>query len=185
MSTDDEDALARLASSSTFELDATRVVIDGRDVTADIRTSDMDQAAAGVARMPGVREALVARQREYAARGPVVMEGRDIGTVVFPEARVKIYLDASPEERARRRAKDPAHGLSRVGKLGVVADALATRDRLDRTRVASPLAKAPDAVLVDTTGVDVDAVVARVLEIVAEKLPEGAGGAGKPGSGTC
>jgi len=171
VSTDDEDGLARLVAAATFTMEVDRVVIDERDVTSVIRTPEMDQAAAGVARMPRVREALVARQREYAAGGPVVMEGRDIGTVVFPEARVKIYLDATPEERARRRADDPAHGLSRVGEIGLVAHALAARDRLDRTRMASPLARAGDAVLVDTTGLPVDEVVSRVLRIIRDKLP--------------
>ena len=137
-----------------------------------IRTPEADAAAATVARMPTVRAVLVARQREYAEKGPVVMEGRDIGTVVFPDAVVKVYLDATPEERAARRAKDPAHGLSKAGEIGVVADALATRDRLDRTRQASPLTKADDAMLVDTTGVPIDAVVERVLEIVREKVGE-------------
>lgn len=167
---DDETAVAELAATAGFVIDADRVVIDGRDVTQQIRTPEMDEAAAAVARMPAVRAALVARQRTYATRGPVVMEGRDIGTVVFPDAQVKIYLDAAPEERARRRAGDPAHGLSRVGELDTVARALATRDQSDRTRLASPLARADDAVLVDTTGLAVEDVVARVLQVVTERV---------------
>jgi cytidylate kinase len=98
------------------------------------------------------------------------MEGRDIGTVVFPLADVKLYLDASAEERARRRAHDPAHTAGR-GRAAAqdVASALEKRDRLDRTRTASPLAEAPDAVLIDTTGMSIDAVVDRILEIIKQR----------------
>ena len=165
-----ERAVAGIATRAVFALDATSVAIDGYDVTAAIRTPDMDVAAATVARLPRVRAALVRRQRELAGSGHVVMEGRDIGTVVLPDATVKIYLDASPDERAARRAGDPAHGASKSG-IDAVAHALEARDHLDRTRQASPLMQAPDAVLVDTTGVPVDDVVSRVLAIVREKLP--------------
>ena len=95
------------------------------------------------------------------------MEGRDIGTVVFPRADVKIYLDAEPEERARRRASDPAHANG--GGVAEVASALAARDRLDRTRAASPLKVADDAVRIDTTGVGIDEVVERVMAVVEER----------------
>ena len=165
-----EDLAAAVAASAVFEIDAERVVIDGHDVTALIRTPEMDVAAATVARMPKVRKALVARQREYAVAGPVVMEGRDIGTVVFPDAGVKIYLDATPEERASRRAKDPKHGLSKAGEIGVVAHALERRDRLDRTRQASPLTRAADAILIDTTGVTASDVVEQVLRIIRAQI---------------
>ncbi len=131
------------------------VAVDGVDVTQAIRTPEMDQAAAAVARMPRVRAVLVERQRALGRPGGVVMEGRDIGTVVFPDADVKIYLDAAPDERARRRAADPAHGGS-AKALAEVATALAARDQSDQTRAASPLTIAPDAVLVDTTGVPVE-----------------------------
>ena len=93
---DDEAQVAAVAGEAEFRIEIDRIIIDGHDVTALIRTPEMDAAAAMVARMPRVREALVARQRGYVARGPVVMEGRDIGTVVFPDAGVKIYLDATP-----------------------------------------------------------------------------------------
>jgi cytidylate kinase len=112
-----------------------------------------------------VRRVLVARQREYGEGGGIVMEGRDIGTVVFPDADVKIYLDASPEERARRRAADPAHTAHSAG-IADVATALAERDKSDSTRAASPLAIAPDAVVLDTTGMSLDEVIERVLQIV-------------------
>ena len=165
---DDETAVADVATRAVFVLDNTRVLIDGHDVTEAIRTPEMDVAAAIVARLPQVRAALVARQRGLATRGGVVMEGRDIGTAVFPDAPVKIYLDASPAERAARRSKDPAHVLSQTAGLAEVAHALEARDHLDRTRQASPLTKAPDAVLIDTTGVSVDDVVQRVVQVVRD-----------------
>jgi cytidylate kinase len=112
---------------------------------------------------------LVSRQREIGEAGGVVMEGRDIGTVVFPQADVKIYLDASPEERARRRATDPAHASSKTSQIAEVATALAERDRSDSTRAASPLAVAPDAVVIDTTGVPIDEVIERVLALVSSR----------------
>ncbi len=114
--------------------------------------------------------ALAAQQRAMGAGGCIVMEGRDIGTVVLPAADVKIYLDASPEERARRRAADAAHVGSRGMTLDAVASEMAARDRADSTRAASPLRPAEDAHVVDTTGVSIDDVVERVLEIVRERL---------------
>ena len=163
----DATAVAALAERATFDLDG-HVVIDGHDVTQAIRTPEIDAAAAVVARHPHVREVLVRRQRMYAQRGGVVMEGRDIGTVVFPDADVKLYLDASADERARRRAADPAHAASRHdgGDVASVAQALEARDHSDRTRDASPLAMAADAIYVDTTGVEIADVVGKVLAIV-------------------
>jgi cytidylate kinase len=161
-----ETGVAVLADRAEFDLEDGLVRIDGHDVASAIRTPDIDAAAAIVARHPAVRRVLVARQRQYGDAGAIVMEGRDIGTVVFPNADVKIYLDASPDERARRRARDPAHASSRSGELTEVASALAARDRSDSTRADSPLAVAADAVVIDTTGLAVEAVVARVLEIV-------------------
>ena len=123
------------------------VLVDGEDVARAIRTPEIDAAAAAVARLPRVREVLIAQQREMGRAGGVVMEGRDIGTVVFPAADVKVYLDATPEERARRRAHDPAHALGEgVASVGDVATALEARDRSDRTRTTSPLTMATDAV---------------------------------------
>jgi cytidylate kinase len=116
-----------------------------------------------------VRTVLVERQREMGRNGGVVMEGRDIGTVVFPSADVKIYLDASPEERARRRANDPAHRSSTGAALSEVATALAERDRSDSTRAVSPLSMADDAILIETTGISVEAVVERVMAVVRDR----------------
>lgn len=169
---DDEPAVTALATRAAFDLEGGRVRIDGHDVTEAIRTPEIDQGATRVARQPAVRDALVRRQRDLGQGGGVVMEGRDIGTVVFPRADVKIYLDASPEERARRRAADPAHSSGRTGGVGDVASALAARDQMDRTRKASPLMIADDAVQIDTTGVAIDEVVARVLAVVEQKRRE-------------
>ena len=156
-------AVAGLADRLAFDL-STGVRVNGQDISGAIRTGEMDQAAAAVARHPAVRAVLVRRQREYGRDGGLVMEGRDIGTVVFPHADLKVYLDASPDERARRRALDPAHEVSRrPGSVQSVADALAARDASDRTRTASPLVRADDALYIDTTGAAVDDVVARVL----------------------
>ena len=165
----DEASVAAVAERARFDVEGGRITIDGHDVATAIRTPEMDRASAMVARHPAVRRVLVARQRSYGQGGGVVMEGRDIGTVVFPDADVKIYLDASPEERARRRAADPAHTSSRNSQLSDVATALAERDRSDSTRTASPLAVAPDAVVMDTTGLPVDRVVEQVLTLVKSK----------------
>jgi cytidylate kinase len=165
---DDEAAVAALAARSRIEISSAGVTVDGIDVTRAIRTPDIDRAAASVARLPRVRGVLVERQRDMGAGGAVVMEGRDIGTVVFPNADVKVYLDASPEERARRRASDPAHtGVPTA--VSDVATLLTQRDELDRTRTASPLYAAQDALVVDTTGKDVDAVVKEVLALIRAK----------------
>jgi CMP/dCMP kinase len=166
----DEAAIGALSERARFDLEAGRTVIDGTDVSQAIRTPEIDAAATTVARHPAVRRVLVARQRDLGRAGGVVMEGRDIGTVVFPDADVKIYLDASPEERARRRANDPAHRSSTGAVLAEVATALAERDRSDSTRAASPLAMAPDAILIETTGVAIESVVERVMAIVRERV---------------
>ena len=169
----DEEQVAAVAAQARIELERDGVAINGQDVTSAIRTPEMDDAAARVARLPRVRKALVARQQAYAAAGPVVMEGRDIGTVVFPRAAVKIYLDAAPAVRAARRSSDEAHGLSRAGAIDTVAEALAQRDRLDSTRNASPLRQARDATVVDTTDLPIASVVESVLDIVRGRLGAG------------
>jgi cytidylate kinase len=168
---DDEAAVAALAERSHIMVEAGRVSIEGHDVTQAIRTPEIDKAASSVARMPRVREVLVARQRRIGEQGGVVMEGRDIGTVVFPNADVKIYLDASAEERARRRLNDPAHSGGQAGAAAVAAS-IQARDQSDTTRTASPLAIASDAELIDTTGVPIPDVVARVMRLVDQKLSQ-------------
>jgi cytidylate kinase len=163
----DEAAVASVGARAHFMLEGGRVEIDGHDVRTAIRTPEMDKAATTVARHPAVRKVLVAAQRRLGDAGGVVMEGRDIGTVVFPDADIKVYLDASPEERARRRAADPAHTSSRTAQLSEVATALAERDKNDSTRAISPLSVAPDAVVIDTTGIAIDDVIERVLALVS------------------
>lgn len=161
----DEAAIAAIGARARFDVVDGRVIIDGHDVAKAIRTPEIDVAAARVAGHPAVRRVLVEAQREYGRTGGIVMEGRDIGTVVFPGADVKIYLDATPDERARRRAQDPAHA-SRGGAVAEVATALAARDHQDRTRTTSPLAQAPDAIYIDTTDVTIEEVVERVMAAV-------------------
>ncbi len=161
---DREDELSRLATDSAIEISSTLVAIDGTDITRTIRTPAIDKAAAAVARLPKVRAILVDRQRQLGVDRGIVMEGRDIGTVVFPDADLKLYLDASAEERARRRASDPAH--SGPVALAEVATALKERDQSDSTRAASPLYAAADAMVIDTTGTPVDQVVAQVMAMV-------------------
>ena len=160
-----EDAVAGIAQRSSLEV-GLAVVIDGHDVTAAIRTPEIDRAAAAAARLPKVRAALVARQRLAGQGGGIVMEGRDIGSVVFPNADVKIFLDATPEERARRRAADPVHGVSRTAAASDVASEMAARDQSDRTRSTSPLTKAEGAIDIDTTALSIEQTVDRVLAIV-------------------
>ena len=167
----DEQASADAARRAEIVVGDGVVTVDGRDVARAIRTPEIDAAAAAVARQPRVREILIAQQRDMGRAGGIVMEGRDIGTVVFPDADVKIYLDAAPEERARRRAHDPAHTLGAgAASLGDVATALEARDRIDRTRSVSPLTAAADAVEIDTTGVSIDDVIERVLALVEERI---------------
>ena len=166
---DDEAAIAALADAARIDVTGPLVTIDGVDVTRAIRTPEIDRAAAGVARLPRVRSVLVERQRQMGADGGIVMEGRDIGTVVFPHADVKLYLDASPDERARRRASDPAH----TGVPAAVADVatlLTQRDEIDRTRSASPLYAAGDAIILDTTGRSIDQVVSEAMVLIRRLL---------------
>jgi cytidylate kinase len=155
---------AQVARAVRIEL-GDRIRLDGRDVTEAIRTPEVSEAASRVAADPEVRRALVEKQRELLARGDWVAEGRDIGTVVAPEAEVKVFLDASPEERARRRADELG------ADPGAVLADLAARDERDRTRADSPLRPAADAVTVDTTGLGVEAVVERVAGLVAKMRP--------------
>jgi len=165
---DDEARVARLAEQSSIDVSGP-ITIDSVDITTSIRTPAIDRAAAAVARLPKVRAVLVARQRRLGDGGKIVMEGRDIGTVVFPNADVKIYLDASPEERAWRRANDPAHSGGPTAVADVVT-ALTARDEQDRSRAASPLYAAADAVVIDTTGRSIDEVVAQVIEVVTDRM---------------
>src|SRR4051812_4428282 len=166
---DREEDIVGVAEASIVDVSAEAVSIDGTDVTRAIRTPEIDRAAASVARLPKVRAVLVDRQRALGLGGGIVMEGRDIGTVVFPDADVKVYLDAAAEERARRRATDPAH-TGVPAAIADVATLLSERDRSDSTRAASPLYAADDATVIDTTGRPIADVVAQVLKMAGEEL---------------
>jgi cytidylate kinase len=171
ISFDDEPALTELAHHSRVKLEPTlggnRVLLDGRDVTQRARETDVSEAASRVSVHPKVREWMVARQRELGVNGGVVMEGRDIGTVVFPDADIKIFLDADPVIREQRRIQQQhSHGIS----ADSMAAELRERDRRDRTRANSPLEPATDAVVLDSTALSEDAVLDRVSGLVEMKL---------------
>jgi len=170
----DPEAMAALCarldlSVSVGPLGETRVHVDGRDVTGNLRTQEMAALASAVSAQPCVRERLLGLQREAGRRGGVILDGRDIGTVVFPDADLKVFLDASPEIRARRRAGEPAE---RGGAADAEADyprilaEVHARDAADRGRAIAPLKAAPDAVPLDTTALTLEAVIERVCELV-------------------
>jgi cytidylate kinase len=168
---DDEKKLAALAAQSRIELvanpEGNRVLLDGNDVTECLRSQEVTDAASKVSVHPAVREWMVAAQRKIGAGGGIVMEGRDIGTKVFPDAEVKIFLDAAPEIRGTRRfQQSPA---SAAHEASVVAE-LQARDQRDRTRANSPLAPAADAVLIDSTYLTLDQVLARAVVVIDDRL---------------
>jgi len=194
ISFDDEPALVKLAQESRIQLEPTvggnRTLLDGRDVSERIRERDVTEAASRVSVHPGVRAWMVARQREMGAGGGVVMEGRDIGTVVFPDADVKVFLDASPEARSQRRyeqnsaAKDgsplrseyaqnngPASQAAPAPTPSAVFQELRERDQRDRNRASSPLQPAPDAIVIDSTTLTLDEVLTRIEDLVRPLFP--------------
>jgi cytidylate kinase len=165
---DDADALRQLALNSNIQLephgDGNRVLLDGHDVSQRIREADVTAVASRVSVHPLVRQVMVARQRELGAAGGVVMEGRDIGTAVFPRAEVKIFLDADSTVRAARRVRQ--NGTPSAEEAERVHAEIVARDERDRSRTASPLVAAPDAVTIDTTHKSLDEVVECVESIV-------------------
>jgi cytidylate kinase len=167
---DDEAVLLKLAENSRIQLEPTiggnRTLLDGRDVSSRIRERDVSEGASRVSVHPKVREWMVARQREMGAGGGVVMEGRDIGTQVFPHADLKIFLDADPVVREQRRMEQ--HKIKGDVAASVAAE-LRERDRRDRTRAASPLVAATDAVLINSTALSEDEVLAQVEALVQKK----------------
>jgi CMP/dCMP kinase len=168
----DADRLESLARGAEirFEPGGSRVLLNGEDVTDAIRRPEISPAASKVSAIPGVRRALVEKQRQMGAAGSVVMEGRDIGTVVFPNAEVKVFLDANPEVRAARRVRE----LEEKGPAppaAEVAREIRERDHRDSTRADSPLTRAADSVLLDTTSMSLDQVEQAILEIVNTRLP--------------
>jgi len=168
---DDESALVGLAEGSRIQLEPTlggnRTLLDGRDVSSRIRERDVTEGASRVSIHPRVREWMVSHQREMGAGGGIVMEGRDIGTKVFPDADLKIFLDADPVVREQRRMQQQK--IKGEVAADVAAD-LRERDRRDRTRAASPLAAASDAVVIDSSSMSEDDVLARIDELVNKKL---------------
>jgi cytidylate kinase len=148
-----------------------RVLLDGDDVTQSIRTNEVAQAASRVATIPGVRAILVAAQQHAGANGGVVMEGRDIGTVVFPKAELKVFLEAAPEARAERRWKEHIE-KGEFLHLAQVEEEVRQRDRRDTERKVSPLVRAADAVLVDNTAMDVEETARLITMLAHERLRE-------------
>ncbi len=173
---DDEAGLLELCEHTRITLepvrDGNRVLLDGRDVSRRIRDADVTAAASRASVHPKVREWMVAQQRALGAAGGVVMEGRDIGTAVFPDAEVKIFLDAAPEVRGSRRYRQVAsseHESVPVTESAVLAE-MQARDERDRNRAESPLRAADDAIRIDSTALSLDEVLARSEEIVREHL---------------
>lgn len=161
----DHAAASAVAAATRIEFDRDRTHADGIDVTTAIRTSEASRAASIVAQIPAVRDELVRQQRRLAAGRDIVCEGRDQGTVAFPDAQCKFFLTAEPEERARRRQRE----LAAQGEHIALADLLAeqtARDERDANRPVAPLRPAADAVIVDTTGLDADAVLDRLEQLV-------------------
>jgi cytidylate kinase len=171
---DDAHKLEQLAREARIEFSAgsSHILLNGEDVTVQIREPGMAEAASKVSMIRGVRRALAGAQRAMGEAASVIMEGRDIGTVIFPDADVKIFLDADPEARVGRRVDD----MRRRG-LEVVSDGVAReigdRDRRDRTRAEAPLIQAPDAVYLDTTGLSIDQTEEAVLKIIRKRVSNG------------
>lgn len=173
---DDAEALARLARAARIELveGGQAVRLDGVDVTAEIRSPEVSTAASRVSAHPAVRREMVARQREMGRDGGVVLDGRDIGTAVFPDAELKFYVDADAAKRAQRRHRElRAAGVE--ADIEVVERETRARDVADSTRPDSPLTRAADAVLVDTSALDPEAVVERMLAEALRRQGEGRG----------
>jgi CMP/dCMP kinase len=155
--------LEQLALAADIQFDGDRVTLNGEDVTAAIREPAVSDAASKVSIVPGVRRAMREQQQSIGASRSVVMEGRDIGTVVFPEAQVKIFLDADPETRAERRARETGAEVDRV------AQEIAERDRRDRSRTEAPLMQAPDAEYIDSSKLPPEQVEEAILKIIRRR----------------
>jgi cytidylate kinase len=172
---DDEAALLALAGRSNIALEpagaGNRVLLDGRDVSARLRECDVTDAASRVSIHPAVREWMVARQREMGAAGGVIMEGRDIGTVVFPNAEVKLFLDADSAVRESRRVSQ-ANAQDDPARAERLKQDLRERDRRDTTRAAAPLKAASDAIHIDSSALGIEEVIARAEQIVRAKLAQ-------------
>jgi CMP/dCMP kinase len=167
---DDLHKLEQLAREARIEFEGdSKVLLNGEDVTAAIRDPEVSKAASKVSIAPGVRRALRDEQRRIGSMHPVVMEGRDIGTVVFPDADVKIYLDADPHIRAGRRAQETGAAVSEISRE------MTERDQRDRTRAEAPLMQAPDAEYIDSTELSPDEVEEAILKLVRARTSNGKG----------
>ena len=169
----DEQALTGLAASTRIELSAggnksTRVYMDGKEVSLEIRIPEVSRKVSFVARVPGVRKELVKQQRRMAESSNVVMEGRDVGTVIVPDAQVKVFLTACVDERAQRRLKDLAGQGFKIA-LGNIKEEINERDKLDSSRAVAPLVPAPDAEVIDSSKMSVHNVVELILELVRRR----------------
>ena len=172
----DESALAALARGLRISFGQAAVVVDGKDEAQAIRAPDVDAAASAVAKLPSVRDAVLETQRGFRRPPGLVADGRDMGTVVFPDARLKVFLTASAEERARRRHRQLKASQSNVS-LRALFEAIEARDRADATRAVAPLVAAADAVTIDSSAMSIDAVAASIMALAAER------GMGCPGAG--
>jgi cytidylate kinase len=172
VSLDDHHRLEQLARESHIELKPPAVLLNGEDVSEAIRQPEMSQSASKVSAVAGVRRAMVAKQQAMGEAASVVMEGRDIGTVVFPNAEVKIFLDADPEVRAGRRVEELRQKGLEAG-ADEVSREMKERDLRDRSRSEAPLMQAPDALYFDTSGLTLDEVEAELLRLIREKTSNG------------
>jgi cytidylate kinase len=172
---EDQDAVTELAyqlqidiqQSERDDLNGYRVYVDGKDVTQEIRQPEVDAHVSVVSAYPGVRQALSLKQRRIGLRGKIVMVGRDIGTVILPEADLKVFLDASVEERARRRYLEAQTRDDSI-LLDQIFESMVERDRIDSTRDIAPLKPAEDAIIIDTDGLSVEQVLNRLIELASK-----------------
>lgn len=169
---DDTEEIGRIADQTTIELapddEGAKMIMDGEDVTSEIRRPEVDRAIGPVCEIPKVRQVMVSLQRALGKNGGIIAEGRDMGTVVFPDAELKFYVVASIEERVRRREQDMAKQGIECSRQQLTEE-IEKRDHRDQTRKISPLKKADDAILLDTTKMDVNAQVAFVIDLIKQK----------------
>ena len=169
---DDMHRLEQLANASEIDLAPGKIVLNGEDVSDAIRVPEVSNGASRIAVIPGVRRAMVAKQRELGRRMSAVMEGRDIGTVVFPDADVKIYLDAAVAERVRRRLQEMRAKGDPITEAELTAQ-IQERDLRDSTRADAPLSQAPDAIYLDSTGMSIEEVEEAILKLVRSRVTNG------------
>lgn len=163
-----EDKLSQLAANTKIEFVSGRILVDGKDITVEVRSEEVERNVSLVSKVAGVRQIMLEKQREIARAGKVIMAGRDIGTVVLPEAELKVFLIASPEERAHRRYLELLNQEAKADYNAILAD-LVSRDKIDSQQAASPLQPAADAKIIDTEGLTPERVVQKILTLMAEQ----------------